>query len=211
MVEPDESRMEQERELSAGPRKESTATSGSTFEEPPALKNNVSLSPGNNQERGVRAMDDNENASRKLFEGFSDMTKTLFSPERAKKVAALLIDNSEKAADQALKFQAKMTEWSKDTMLAPIFEQQNLFQLPEAARGFRGDFNTAAGGRGDGHHVARDCVSVSAWSPVPLEPFPTAGGFVVTLHPGAFVDVLKARHVIRERHLILCGILFGHL
>jgi len=55
-------------------------------------------------------MDDKDNASRELFEGFSDMTKTLFSPARAKKVAALWIDNSEKAAEQALKFQAKATE-----------------------------------------------------------------------------------------------------
>jgi len=70
-------------------------------------------------------MDDKENESRELFEGFSDMTKTLFSPESAKKVAALWIDNSEKAAEQALKLQAKATEWSKNTMFAPAFEMQN--------------------------------------------------------------------------------------
>ena len=118
-------RKEQEQELSAGPREESAATSGSAFEEPPTLKVNASLSPGENHERGVRAMDDKENESRELFEGFSDMTKTLFSPEGAKKVAALWIDNSEKAADQALKFQAKATEWSKNTMFVPVFEMQN--------------------------------------------------------------------------------------
>ncbi len=123
MVEPDESRMEQEQELSAGPRAESVANSGPAFEEPPALKN--STSPGDNHERGVKTMDDKENASRELFEGFSDMTKTLFSPERAKKVAALWIDNSEKAAEQALKLQTKATEWSRNTMFAPIFEMQN--------------------------------------------------------------------------------------
>jgi hypothetical protein len=123
MVEPDESKMEQE--LSAGPREESTATSGSAFEEPPTLKANASFSPGENHGRGVRAMDDKENASREMFEGFSDMTKTLFSPERVKKVAALWIDSSEKAADEALKFQAKATEWSKNTMFAPVFEMQN--------------------------------------------------------------------------------------
>ena len=70
-------------------------------------------------------MDDKENGSRALFEGLSDMTKTLFSPESTKKVAALWIDNCEKAADQALKFQAKATEWSKNTMFAPLFEMQN--------------------------------------------------------------------------------------
>ena len=125
IAEPDESRMEQEQELSAGPREGSTATSGSAFEEPPTLKVNASRSPGENHERGVRAMDDKENESRELFEGLSDMTKTLFSPERTKKVAALWIDNSEKAAEQALKFQAKATEWSKNTMFAPVFEMQN--------------------------------------------------------------------------------------
>jgi hypothetical protein len=117
MAEPDESKMEREQELSAGPKKESAAISGTAFEEPP--------SPGDNHRRGVRTMNDKENASRTLFEGFSDMTKTLFSPESTKKVAALWIDNSEKAADQALKFQAKATEWSKNTMFAPIFEMQN--------------------------------------------------------------------------------------
>jgi len=66
-----------------------------------------------------------EKASNKLFEGFSEMTNTLFSPERAKEVAALWIDSSEKMADQALEFQAKATEWSKNTMLAPLFETQN--------------------------------------------------------------------------------------
>jgi hypothetical protein len=70
-------------------------------------------------------MEDKENASTALFEGFSDMTSTLFSPESAKKVAALWIDSTEKTADQALKFQAKATEWSKNTMFAPIFEMQN--------------------------------------------------------------------------------------
>jgi hypothetical protein len=123
-AEPDESKMEQEKELSAGPKKESAATSGTAFEERPAPTNN-SPSPGGNHRRGVRKMDDKENGSRALLEGFSDVAKTLFSPESTKKVAALWIDNSEKAADQALKFQAKATEWSKNTMFAPLFEMQN--------------------------------------------------------------------------------------
>src|SRR5260370_5918217 len=79
MAEPDESKMEQEQELSEGPREKSAATSGPAFEEPPAPNNN-SPSPGDNHQRGVRTMDDKETASRALFEGFSDMTKTLFSP-----------------------------------------------------------------------------------------------------------------------------------
>ena len=125
MVECDESKMEQEQQLSAGPRAKSAATIGPAIEEPSALKNNASLSPGDNHQRGVRTMDDKDNASRELFEGFSDMTKTLFSPERAKKVAAIWIDSSEKAAEQTLKFHAKATEWSKNTMFGPVFETQN--------------------------------------------------------------------------------------
>jgi hypothetical protein len=52
------------------------------------------------------------------------VTKTLF-PESARKVAALWIDNNEKAVDLALKLQAKATEWSRNTMFAPIFDMQN--------------------------------------------------------------------------------------
>jgi hypothetical protein len=124
MAEPDEFKMEHEQELSAGPKKESVATGVTAFEERPVPTNN-SPSSGDNHLRLVRKMDDKENASPALFEGFSDVTKTLFSPESAKKVAALWIDNSEKAVDQALKLQAKATEWSRNTMFAPIFEMQN--------------------------------------------------------------------------------------
>jgi hypothetical protein len=124
MTEPEESKMEQELELSAGPKKESAATGGTAFEEPPAPNNNPP-SPGDNHQRGVRKMDDKENVSRALFEGFSGAVKTLFSPESARKVAAQWIDNSEKAVDQALKLRAKATEWSRNTMFAPIFEMQN--------------------------------------------------------------------------------------
>ena len=41
------------------------------------------------------------------------------------KIAALWVDSGEKVANQALEFQAKATEWSKNTMFAPIFEMQN--------------------------------------------------------------------------------------
>ena len=124
MAEPDKLKMERERELSAGQRKDIAGSGGMGFEEPAAPNNNP-RSPGDNHQRGVRTMDDKENASSALFEGFSVVTKTLFSPESAKKVAALWIENSEKAADQALKLQAKATEWSRNTMFAPIFEMQN--------------------------------------------------------------------------------------
>ncbi len=58
----DESRIEQEQELFAGPRGENVANSGPAFEEPPALKN--STSAGDNHERRVKPMDDKDNASR---------------------------------------------------------------------------------------------------------------------------------------------------
>jgi len=70
-------------------------------------------------------MDDKENASSTLFEGLSEATSTLFSPESARKIAALWLDSGEKVANQALEFQAKATEWSKNTIFAPIFEMQN--------------------------------------------------------------------------------------
>ena len=124
IAEPDESKTEQKLELSAVSKKESVATGVTAFEERPVPTNNPPSS-GDNHLRLVRKMDDKENASQELFEGFSDVTKTLFSPESAKKVAALWIDSSEKAAEQALKLQAKATEWSRNTMLAPIFEMQN--------------------------------------------------------------------------------------
>ena len=85
----------------------------------------VSPEPAEDDERRFRTMAPTEKGSNKLFEGFSEMTDTLFSPERAKDIAALWIDSSEKMANQALEFQAKATEWSKNTMFAPLFETQN--------------------------------------------------------------------------------------
>jgi len=61
-----------------------------------------------------------ERASGKLFEGFSEM----FNPGRTKEIAALWIDNGERMAKQALEFQAKATEWSKNTMFQPLFDTQ---------------------------------------------------------------------------------------
>jgi hypothetical protein len=125
MAESDESKVKQERELSAGPGEEDAATSGSALEEPPESKKRRLALARDTHETGVRTMDEKENASRELFEGFSDMTSTLFSAKNVRKIAELWIENTEKAADEALKFQAKATEWSKNTMFAPIFETQN--------------------------------------------------------------------------------------
>jgi hypothetical protein len=125
MADPHESKVEQEQEPSAEQRTESVAISGPNSEVPPAPERDASLSPADDREKGVRTMDDKENASSRLFEGLSEATNTLFSPESARKIAALWIDSGEKVASQALEFQAKATEWSKNTMFAPIFEMQN--------------------------------------------------------------------------------------
>jgi hypothetical protein len=125
MADPHESKVEQEQELSAGQRTESAAESAATSEEPPTPMHDASPSPADDHEKGVRTMDDKENASSRLFEGLSEATNTLFSPESARKIAALWIDSGEKVASQVLEFQAKATEWSKNTMFAPIFEMQN--------------------------------------------------------------------------------------
>jgi hypothetical protein len=92
MAEPDESKVRREQELSAGPSEESAATSGPAFEEPPAPKNKSSLSRRDNHETGAKTMDEKENTSRELFEGFSDMTSTLFSAKSARKIAELWIE-----------------------------------------------------------------------------------------------------------------------
>jgi hypothetical protein len=125
MAEPHESKVEREQELSMGSREERAANSDPAFQEPPAPKSDVPLSPEDNHQTGVKTMDEKENASKELFEGFADIANTLFNPKSARKIAELWIDNTEKAADEALKFQVKATEWSKNTMFAPIFETQN--------------------------------------------------------------------------------------
>ena len=118
------SKIGREQKLSAGPREGTAVTVGPALEPKPS-KGNASLLPGDNLGREVKAMNDEGNASKKLFEGFSDMTSTLFNPESTRKIAKLWIENSERAADEVLKFQAKVTEWSRNTMFAPIFEMQN--------------------------------------------------------------------------------------
>jgi len=117
MARSDESKVEREQKLSTELQEQSTTTVG------PARK---SQRPDDDQEREVRTMnDEGNNVSKKLFEDFSDMTNTLFNPENTRKIAKLWIENTERAADEVLKFQANATEWSKNTMFAPIFEMQN--------------------------------------------------------------------------------------
>jgi hypothetical protein len=60
-----------------------------------------------------------------LFEAFSKMGESFYSMEGAKKAAAWYIENSEKAAKDALGLQEKATAWAKETPLASLFEAQN--------------------------------------------------------------------------------------
>lgn len=61
---------------------------------------------------------------RGVYEGFSRLAEACLSPEGAKKAAAWYIDTGEKLATQALDFQAKATEWAKDTPFYPLIEAQ---------------------------------------------------------------------------------------
>src|SRR5215472_13736578 len=69
-----------------------------------------------------RSMAERENQG--FYEGFSRLSEACLSVEGAKKAAAWYIDTSEKIANQALDFQAKVTEWAKDTPIYPIIEAQ---------------------------------------------------------------------------------------
>src|SRR5215472_14352979 len=66
------SKIGREQKLSAGPREGTAVTVGPALEPKPS-KGNASLLPGDNLGREVKAMNDEGNASKKLFEGFSDM------------------------------------------------------------------------------------------------------------------------------------------
>lgn len=59
-----------------------------------------------------------------VYEGFSRFAESCISPAGAKKAAAWYIDTTEKLATQALDFQAKATEWAKETPIYPLIEAQ---------------------------------------------------------------------------------------
>jgi hypothetical protein len=65
-----------------------------------------------------------EKEQRGVYEGFSRMAEACFTPDSAKKAAAWYIDTTEKFATQALDFQAKATEWAKETPIYPFIEAQ---------------------------------------------------------------------------------------
>jgi hypothetical protein len=66
-----------------------------------------------------------ENREKGAFQGVSEITAAFFSTEGAKKIAALSIETSERLANSALDFQAKVSEWAKDTPFGALFEAQN--------------------------------------------------------------------------------------
>jgi len=66
-----------------------------------------------------------EDREKGALQGFSEIASALFSTERARKVAALSIETSERFAKSALDFQANACEWAKDTPLGPLLEAQN--------------------------------------------------------------------------------------
>ena len=118
--EPGKSNLEMEQEPTSGPGGEGTR-SGPASDEPPTA-DSTSLSSAHYGE--LRTIDKDEVGS-SMSEMHSDLPKVLFSLRSAQKIAALWIDGSEQIAKQGLEFQARATEWSKNTMLAAVFEIQN--------------------------------------------------------------------------------------
>jgi hypothetical protein len=59
-----------------------------------------------------------------VYEGISRIAEKCMNPAGAKKAAAWYIDTTEKLATQALDFQAKATEWAKETPIYPLIEAQ---------------------------------------------------------------------------------------
>jgi len=57
-----------------------------------------------------------------IFESISEVTRSVFSLDAARKMAAVYIDTGEKVATDAIEFQAKANEWAKDTPLQALLE-----------------------------------------------------------------------------------------
>jgi hypothetical protein len=66
-----------------------------------------------------------ENREKGAFQGVSEITAAFFSTEGAKKIAAFSIETSERLANSALDFQAKVNEWAKETPFGALFDAQN--------------------------------------------------------------------------------------
>jgi len=72
---------------------------------------------------GKKKMADNGS----VFDNLSGLGKQMLSFQGAKKFAAWYIDTNEQIAKNAIDFQARLTNWAKDTPLAPVFEAQQEF------------------------------------------------------------------------------------
>jgi hypothetical protein len=59
-----------------------------------------------------------------IFESISEVTRSVFSLDAARKMAAVYIDTGEKVATDAIEFQAKANEWAKETPLQALLEVQ---------------------------------------------------------------------------------------
>lgn len=96
-----------------------------------ARRGRASRSEKNRREQGSRkniwrnSMAEKEHREhRGVYEGFSRLAETCLSADGAKKAAAWYIDTGEKIATQALEFQAKTSEWAKETPFYPFIEAQ---------------------------------------------------------------------------------------
>lgn len=72
-------------------------------------------------------MAEKETKDNRMYEGFSRFAETCMSTDGAKKAAAWYIDTGEKLATQALDFQAKASEWAKETPFYSLIEAQQSF------------------------------------------------------------------------------------
>jgi hypothetical protein len=92
--------------------------------EPAVPSKQTDVKPKAGQKSGGKRVADNREG---IFESFSKINESLFSPDGVKKAAAWYIETSEKIANQALELQERATGWAKDTPFAPLFEAQNSF------------------------------------------------------------------------------------
>ena len=58
----------------------------------------------------------------KEYSRVSPRSRSVFSLDAARKMAAVYIDTGEKVATDAIEFQAKANEWAKDTPLQALLE-----------------------------------------------------------------------------------------
>jgi hypothetical protein len=72
-------------------------------------------------------MAEKSNGREGIFDNIAEFSRSVLSPDSAKKFASWYIDASEKMANDVIDFQATATTWAKETPLAPVFEAQQEF------------------------------------------------------------------------------------